>query len=254
LSRVGGFTDRHPLVGPVVFISSCLYFVAQAVAAWVWNPPYSIVTNTISDLGNTAEPRHVLMNVAFIGLGVVMAAGSVLIYQEYRESSSAEQRAALIGFILMGVAGVGAMLVGIFPENVNHTAHVAGAAAAIGSGNAAMLVLGWVLVLPGRLRSFMRLWAPAALVALVLFACHRDFGIGAGSMERIAAYPETIWLISFGAFIAHKHMNPPFLMRRLVTLGKTAGARSPSRPSKQVGGESSVGARPVSPRHPGGLP
>ena len=42
-----------------------------------------------------------------------------------------------------------------------------------------------------------------ALLALILFATHTYLGLGAGTMERIAAYPETLWLIIFGAYIAH---------------------------------------------------
>jgi hypothetical membrane protein len=216
--RIGGFTDRFPLVGPLVFISSILYFAAQIACAWVWQPPYSVVDNTISDLGNTASPRHALMNAAFVFLGVVMAAGSLLVSQEFRESSPVEKRGASVGFATMGVAGVGTVIVGLFPENVSHDAHLAGAVLAIGGGAAAIFILGWFVGLPERLRFFTRLWAPVAAVAAVLFACHRDFGIGAGSMERVAAYPVTIWLISFGVYIARRHATGPGLSRFLLGL------------------------------------
>jgi hypothetical membrane protein len=220
MTRVSGFTDRFPLVGPLVFISSALYFAAQVACAWVWNPPYSVVHDSISDLGSTAAPRHGLMNAAFIFLGVVMAVGSLLLYQEFRQQSTAEQRGALLGFATMALAGLGTVLVGLFPENVHHGAHRVGAGLAIGGGIVAMFVLGWLLELPARLRFFTRFWAPVAFIALVLFACHRDFGVGAGTMERIAAYPVTVWLISFGVYIARRHMHSPYLLRRLVLLGK----------------------------------
>jgi hypothetical protein len=44
-----------------------------------------------------------------------------------------------------------------------------------------------------------------AIAALVCFASHKYFGIGGGIMERIAAYPETIWLITFGLYIWRFH-------------------------------------------------
>ena len=213
--RVGKLHDDYPFLGPLVFISSALYFYAQIFVAWVFNPshtPYNVVRNTISDLGNTAcgsygreyvcSPRHPYMNAAFIFLGIVMVGGSMLLYHEFRERGGAEQNAAFTGFLFMGVGGLGAMLVGIFPENTNGTMHKTGAALAIGLGNVGIFVLGAVLSgLPEAMRRYMLVFSTASLTALVLFACHKDFGIGAGTMERVAAYPQTIWLITFGLYV-----------------------------------------------------
>jgi hypothetical membrane protein len=213
--RVGKLHDDYPFLGPVVFISSALYFYAQIFVAWVFNPshaPYNLVSNTISDLGNTAcgsygreyvcSPRHTYMNIAFIFLGLVMAAGSTLLYNEFKDRGGVEQNAAFIGFLFMGIAGVGAMLVGIFPENTNGTMHKIGAALAIGLGNLGIFILGAVLSgLPEAMRRYMLVFSAVSLTALVLFACHKYFGIGAGTMERIAAYPQTIWLITFGLYV-----------------------------------------------------
>jgi hypothetical membrane protein len=213
---VGGFSDRYPWLGPLVFMLASLYFVAQIAVAWVWNPPYSIVDNTISDLGNTAcgrydgvyvcSPRHVLMNVTIVLLGVVMAAGSLLIYHEFSEKTRLERLAAVIGFTLMAIGGVGAALVGIFPENTLHAMHVTGAGIAIIAGNVAIFVLGLALLdLPEGLRRFMLVFSALSLIALICFGSHKYFGIGAGTMERIAAYPETLWLIVFGLWISRTH-------------------------------------------------
>jgi hypothetical membrane protein len=209
---VGRFHDRWPWVGPLVFISSSLYFFAQITVAWVFNPPYSLVSNSISDLGNTTcaatlcSPRHWLMNVAFWFLGATMAVGSMLLYHEYDVTDRPRERiAALIGFAMMGVGGVGAVLVGTFPENTNSTMHELGAGLAIGVGNVGIFVLGAALTLPEGMRRYMLVFSTVSATALVLFACHKDFGIGAGSMERIAAYPETIWLITFGLYVWRFH-------------------------------------------------
>jgi hypothetical membrane protein len=126
------------------------------------------------------------------------------------------------------MAGVGAVLVGVFPENTSHALHLAGAVLAIGGGIVAIFVLGWALELPERLRTFTRFWAPVALAALVLFACHRDFGIGAGTMERIAAYPVTIWLIAFGCYMGRDHVKRRYLLRRILLLGSGDAPEAPS--------------------------
>jgi len=93
------------------------------------------------------------------------------------------------------------MLVAFFPENDNRTMHIIGAALAIGVGNVAILVLGAMLTLPESMRRSMLMFSSLALGALLCFASHRSFGIGHGTMERIAAYPVTIWLITFGLYI-----------------------------------------------------
>jgi hypothetical membrane protein len=206
------FTDRATWLGPVVWMLSASYFVTQIVVSVAWKPRYSWFTNSISDLGNThcdvarlCSPRHDWMNAQFIVLGAVMALGSLLIFQEFKERSAEERLAALIGFGGMAIGGVGAAMVGRFPENTVHWMHILGAGLAIGVGSLAIFVLGVVLVLPDRLRWPMRIVPPIALLALALFASHHYLGVGAGTMERIAAYPETIWLITFGIYISASH-------------------------------------------------
>jgi hypothetical membrane protein len=218
---VAGFHNHFPWVGPIVFISSALYFFAQIFVAWVFHPSYSLVSNTISDLGNTAcgpygsayvcSPRHLYMDAAFIFLGIVMATGSVLLYHEFTERRRVERNAARIGFTCMAVGGVGAMIVGAFPENTISAMHIAGAGLAIGAGNLGIFILGAVLDLPEAMRRYMLLFSTISATALFLFAFHKYFGIGAGTMERVAAYPETIWLITFGLYIwrFHRKDAPP---------------------------------------------
>jgi hypothetical membrane protein len=215
--RIYSFTARVPWLGPMVWISSVLYFMAQIVVGWIWKPPYSIAHNTISDLGNTrcglyggstvCSPRHVVMNIAFVFLGLVMAGGSLLIYQEFANRSRSEQRAALAGFSLMAIAGLGTILVGLFPENTFGVAHGIGAGLAIGVGNIGIFVLGLVLPLRDGMRTNMLLWAGTSLVAALLFALNHDFDLGKGTMERVAAYPETVWLIRFGLYISRNHYS-----------------------------------------------
>jgi hypothetical membrane protein len=130
-----------------------------------------------------------------------MVIGSALLYHEFTERVARERRAAMFGFGLTALGGVGAILVGFFPENQNRTLHVIGAFLAIAIGNVAILVLGAVLTLPESMRRSMLMFSSLALAALLCFASHRFFGIGPGAMERIAAYPVTIWLIAFGLYV-----------------------------------------------------
>ena len=234
LDRTKTFNARYDWMGPVIGVLSGWYFLAQIVVGWVFNPPrgsrpggpeYSLVKNTISDLGNTAcgryggvqvcSPRYVLMDLSFALLGVAMAVGSLLIYREFTYSALRRERVvALIGFVLLAIAGVGAILVGSFPENANGTLHVAGAGMAIGGANLGILLLGLALVsIPEGFRHFMLASASVSLVAVVCFGMKHHFGLGAGGMERIAAYPEAVWLIMFGTYITRDHYLRGFTQR-----------------------------------------
>src|SRR3954467_13535018 len=113
--RVRALVDRHPSVGPFVWLSTVQYFVVQLVVASAWTSSYSWRLNAISDLGATrcgqfddryvCSPLHGLMNASLVVLGLAMTIGSALVFQEVRR--------ARVGFALMGAAGVGAIMVEI---------------------------------------------------------------------------------------------------------------------------------------------
>jgi hypothetical membrane protein len=205
--RITVFTDKYPLIGPIVWVLSIQYFVAQFVSAAAWPQPYSWAHNVISDLGNTAcgiytdryvcSPSYALMNVSFILLGITMAAGSMLIYNEFRRS-----KLSLLGFIFMALAGLGTVLVGLFPENTISGFHFIGAFLALGVGNLSMVILAFAIT---QARTSFRIYTflsgILALSAFALFAAHIYIGMGSGTMERIASYPQTIWLIMFGLYM-----------------------------------------------------
>ena len=151
-ARLKSFTDRYPYLGPLIWVATLEYFVVQYVVAANWPSPYSLLRNPISDLGNTScglydgrqvcSPQYPLMNLAFVGLGVLMVVGAPLIHQEFRE-----RRLATLGFCGMAIAGLGTILVGLSPENVNLTVHVFGAAGPFVVGNVALVILSCTLMM-----------------------------------------------------------------------------------------------------------
>lgn len=204
------FHDRYPLLGPLIWMLDIQYFVTQIIVAAAWSHPFSLRFNTISDLGNTAcglyngrlvcSPWHNLMNASFITLGVTMAVGSMLIYQEFRQRPGSR-----LGFTFMGLAGVGTVLVGSFPENTLGNVHLLGAALPFLVGNLGLVILSFALDIPKSLRIYTFLSGSLALVALGFFASHHYLSLGEGGMERLTAYPQTLWLIVFGAYISRNH-------------------------------------------------
>jgi hypothetical membrane protein len=203
LERLRKFADRYPLAGPLLWVSIIQYYVVQIIAAHAWTRSFSLTNNPISDLGNTAcgtyygrfvcSPEHILMNVSFILLGAAMILGSWLICCRVKASYKAQW-----GFRFMALAGVGTILVGLFPENANHVFHVLGASLAFIFGNLALVCLGLSLAMPRVLRYFAVVFGSIALVALVMSLIHIYVGLGPDGIERLIAYPQSIWMIWYG--------------------------------------------------------
>ena len=196
---------RYPRLGFVLYMTSAQYFAVQAVVASGWSPPYSLRTNTISDLGNTGcgrfnarpvcSPLHELMNISFLVLGTTMVIGSVLMYY-----AVPTRRRTRWGFGAMVVAGLGVVLVGQFPENTVSALHGIGAGLPFTVGNVAVVALALTLPLPRSIRVLSVIAGVVALVALVSYTSNHDWGLGQGGIERVVAYPQTVWLVVVGSY------------------------------------------------------
>ncbi|HUA12972.1 MAG TPA: DUF998 domain-containing protein [Candidatus Sulfotelmatobacter sp.] len=205
--KIQSFHDRYPFVGPALWILSIQYFVVQIVVARDWSQAYSYLHNTISDLGNTScsvydnryvcSPDHAVMNASLIVLGFTMLLGATLLYCEFKQTTG-----SLLGFIGMGLAGLGTILVGLFPENTISSLHFIGALLPFLVGNLSIGWFGHTLDIPKWLRIYSFLTSTVTLLALVFFITHSYLGLGIGGMERIVAYPQTVWLIVFGFYVS----------------------------------------------------
>ena len=123
----------------------------------------------------------------------------------------------------MALGGLGAVLVGVVPENVNWLhLHTVGTAAVIAFGQLAILILGLVLrEIADWLREFMLVTSLLVLLAGISIAGKHQFGIGGGALERLAQYPESVWLILFGFYISRNHYREKVIEpRRFKFAGK----------------------------------
>ena len=109
----------------------------SSLVAAAWTRPYSLKSNYISDLGNTAcgmfhvphgtpyyvcSPDHGLMNASFALLGVLTIAGALLLRRIWPAGHLASWALAL--WIL---SGIGKIIVGLVPENTHIGLHLLGA-------------------------------------------------------------------------------------------------------------------------------
>jgi hypothetical membrane protein len=221
LHRLRSSEDRHPAIGPLLCIASIQYFVLQLVVALQWSPPYSISRNTVSDLGVTTcgrfnaryvcSPLHDVMNLSFVLLGATMITACALLH---RSLQTQRPRLLRVGFVLVGSGGVGVLLVGIFPENSVPLIHGIGAALPFVLGNIGVAVLGFSLPVPLAFRLFTLTVGFAALTALMFYATSHFLGFGEGGMERIVAYPQTVWLIALGVLLLTNDASDPIGVER----------------------------------------
>jgi hypothetical membrane protein len=201
--------------GAWLWASSIQFFVLQGIVALGWPTPFDVTERYISDLGNTAcapypagsatlvcSPWHAAMNASFLLLGVTMAAGSILGAAAWRRGWL---RIAGLGLIVL--AGLGVLLVGLFPENEDIMRHSIGAGLNFLCGNGGMILLG-AAGLEGRpapgWNRFTTVMGAVGLAGTALFVSGRFLGIGAGGMERVAAYPLTVWLTVLGYRLARR--------------------------------------------------
>jgi len=202
---------RLRLMGGLVYLLALEYFFAEQVAAAAWGTPsYSWASNYISDLGITScsatvcSPRHVVMNLGFVTLGVVVGLGSWLLRNQLFSG-----RTGRLALCLMSLSGVGDVLVGLFPGSVEGVAsgsqmmHTLGAGLAITCGNAGILLSGVSLWPRDRfLAGYSTVSGVVGLAALAFFVGDAPLvaEIGVGAIERIAADPIVIWMVVLGAW------------------------------------------------------
>jgi hypothetical membrane protein len=179
-------------------------------------PSFSTSQNDISDLGatcrnsvcNIVQPSAAIFDVSIFVLGLLLLLGSY---------SFSRDRMSRLFCILLGLAGIGTLGVGVFPETtgitpsfsvhtlVSLTAFLFGGLAAIYSFR----------FLPSVLRHFSALMGVITLVALVSYGSGEYLGLGPGGLERMIAYPVLFWALVLATYFLSQ--NQPNTATRVFT-------------------------------------
>ncbi len=183
------------------------FFAIHGIAESAWARPYSWARNNISDLGNAhcalqpdpepryvCSPEHGLMNASFVILGVLLVVGVALTGGVLWRSSGA----AVAARLLLASAGMGFVLAGLAPADVNENQHLLGALFIMAAGNIGLVIAGVGLTegVPAPLRWGTSLLGVASITAFGLFLSHHYLGLGMGGMERVAAFPLLFWALA----------------------------------------------------------
>ncbi len=180
---MGPVTDNRLRWGALAWLLTLQFFVVEAVVAGRYEGPYSRADDVISDLGTAVSPAASTMNASFAVQGVLIAAGAFLLRPALLRG------AGEVAPVLLGGAGVGVLLVGVFPSDGNATMHAIGAVLYLLGGGLGLIALAYAV----RPRSEVLGTALALLgligtAATVFFLTGVVDLLGEGGTERAAAY------------------------------------------------------------------
>jgi len=203
-------------MGAIFWLLTAEFFLAQAVAQMGF-PGYSLTHMDISALGisacsgsdpNALGPVCSPLNMVF-NLGIIINGALIVLGVWFTRKLWPQEPLTTAGLWLLAVGGGdGSMMVGLFPVDINQPLHTIGAVLALCVAGFGMLAMGAALW--SRFRPF-ALYTLATgvvtLIAFVLYGLGIYLGLGRGTLERLAAWPHTIWYIVAGALILRGHFS-----------------------------------------------
>ena len=152
-------------------------------------PDYSISNNYISDLGVGPSPAYWIFNLSVIVFGLMGIYSAYLLDRDYGKR---------LNGALLAIAGIGAVGVGIFHEDLGPIHAVMAFLAFFFGGLSA--VFSYRLVRPPF--SWMSIaLGVIGIAALVLLGSGVYLGINVGGMERMIFYPVMLWAVGLGGYL-----------------------------------------------------
>ncbi len=192
----------------MIGLGAVQFIVAMAVVQLRY-AHYSLLTNYISDLGNTStSPLHEVFNVSIIVLGVLAFVGILGAWGGFPSGGS-----RILGLGLLLLASVAAIFVGIFPENVNPTVHGIASLAVFGPGGVGLVVVGsgmragthW-----SSYRLFTMVLGAVTLLSLLYYAPTQatNTTFDPGLIERLIVAPILLFALGIAVHLARLPVRP----------------------------------------------
>ena len=186
--------ENKEIAGLLLFIGG-VQFVLGIIIAEALYPDYSTSENYISDLG--VGPSSVIFNSSVFLLGVLATGGAYFIQRAFN---------LRIFSILTAITGIGAMGVGLFPEDAGVMHVIFSLITFLFAGLSA--IMSYKLQKPP-LSYLSIILGAMSLLALVLFGSGIYLGLGEGGMERMIAYPALLWAVGFGGHVISYPKDEP---------------------------------------------
>jgi hypothetical membrane protein len=186
--------ENREIAGLLLFIGGVQCVLGIIIAEALY-PGYSTSENYISDLG--VGPSSLIFNSSVFLLGVLAVGGAYFIQRAFNFR---------LFSIVATITGIGAIGVGLFPEDAGVVHAVFSLTTFLFAGLST--ILSYKLQRPP-LSYFSVVLGALSLLALVLFGSGIYLGLGKGGMERMIAYPALLWLIGFGGYVIGYSRDEP---------------------------------------------
>ena len=205
-------------LGAIFWVLTAEFFLAQFLAQAAW-PGYSMTVEDISLLGVTScgaylnaapggimpvcSPLSLVFNIGMTLNGVLVVLGVWFTRDLWPQT-----RLKVAALWLLALGGDGTMLACLFPLDTVPLLHVIGAALALGLACFGFMLMARVVWQTHRAFALYSLVTGVlALTGFVLYAAEIYLG-GRGTVERLAAWPQTLWYMVTGALILRGHFKP----------------------------------------------
>ncbi|WP_170169705.1 DUF998 domain-containing protein [Nocardioides aurantiacus] len=194
--------ERRLAWGAALWLLRPAYVALELVVAAATTGDYRLTRDTVSDLGAlTCDPRfcspwHDLMNATFVGTGLLLGAGAVLL----------APRLGRVVTVLLVVAGTSSAAVGLAPVDQHPGLHFLAAAPLFVAQPLALCLLGVRLR-----REHPRIAGAVLATGVVTAVAALGFVLGApgaGVLERVALWPVIFALAAVGSRGARASTGP----------------------------------------------
>jgi hypothetical membrane protein len=195
----------------VLFLFGSVLFLLLTTASESIYPNFSLRTNAISDLAAVGTSTMIVEETAILGLGVCWTLGAYYLFQSTGRSKR---------MVLNVLPGVGFLLAGLSPENVNVVIHSIGGLFAFPFGAVAAM-LSYRMIRPQYKYFSIALGMVSLASTLIIFIGGQLVGpcgscpgnvpgytqrleelvLGLGGWESMIIYPLLVWLIGFGSYL-----------------------------------------------------
>ncbi|MHB1435831.1 MAG: DUF998 domain-containing protein [Thermoplasmata archaeon] len=196
--RRGPLLPRAARRGAALLLAGSLQFIVVGMLIpELRYPGYSPIADTISALGNTAHsPLAWLFNASIVVLGLLSVVSFALLWSAFHPGAR-----RLVALGLLSIASLGAIGVGVAPENLQGTIHSLAALLVFLAGGLGLLLLPLAMTRDTRwdgFRLYTALSGLVTLIALLLYLRHLVGPLGTGGLERLIVAPLLLWEILVG--------------------------------------------------------
>jgi hypothetical membrane protein len=172
--------------GLLSFLGASQFLIFMLICEALY-PGYSMSNNMISDLGIGSTAA--IFNSSIIVLGLLITLSAITFHSFHRNK---------IFTILLILTGMGAIGVGLFPENMRPYHEIFAGITFVFGGLSEILSFA-LLRFPMSIAVIFL--GGLTLGSLALFVLGIHLGLGPGGMERMIVYPVILWGASFGGYL-----------------------------------------------------